>query len=78
MKYLLSHRTSYSYTASVDSAHHIAHLRARAFPGQKVSSISIAIAGSGVVAMLSELTFWPGNARARRWAIWCALSTLAA
>ena len=42
MRYLLSHRTSYTYASSVDSAHHIAHLRARAFPGQKVSSISIA------------------------------------
>ena len=42
MRYLLSHRTSYSYASSVDSAHHIAHLRARAFPGQKVNSISIA------------------------------------
>ena len=30
MKYLLSHRTSYTYASSVDSAHHIAHLRARA------------------------------------------------
>ncbi|MGD9885523.1 MAG: transglutaminase N-terminal domain-containing protein, partial [Reyranella sp.] len=42
MKYLLSHRTTYSYTSSVDSAHHIAHLRARAFPGQTVESIGIA------------------------------------
>lgn len=42
MKYLLSHRTTYSYASSVDSAHHIAHLRARAFPGQKVDSIAIA------------------------------------
>ena len=41
MQYLLSHRTSYSYASSVDSAHHIAHLRAREFPGQKVSSISV-------------------------------------
>ena len=41
MKYMLSHRTSYSYTSSVDSAHHIAHLRARAFPGQQVTSIGI-------------------------------------
>ena len=41
MKYLLSHRTSYTYASSVDSAHHIAHLRARAFAGQKVTSISI-------------------------------------
>lgn len=41
MKYLLSHRTSYSYASSVDSAHHIAHLRARELPGQKVSSISV-------------------------------------
>jgi len=41
MKYLLSHRTTYSYATSVDSAHHIAHLRARAFAGQNVSSISI-------------------------------------
>ena len=30
MKYLLSHRTSYTYASSVDSAQHIAHLRARA------------------------------------------------
>jgi transglutaminase-like putative cysteine protease len=42
MKYLLSHRTSYTYASSVDSAHHIAHLRARTFPGQKVDSIGIA------------------------------------
>ena len=42
MRYLLSHRTSYSYASNVDSAHHIARLRAREFPGQKVSSISIA------------------------------------
>ena len=41
MQYLLSHRTTYAYASSVDAAHHIAHLRARAFPGQKVSSISI-------------------------------------
>ncbi|MFO1160782.1 MAG: transglutaminase family protein [Reyranellaceae bacterium] len=42
MKYLLSHRTSYTYASSVDSAHHIAHLRARSFPGQTVESIGIA------------------------------------
>jgi transglutaminase-like putative cysteine protease len=42
MQYLLSHRTTYSYASSVDAAHHIAHLRARPFPGQKVTSISIA------------------------------------
>jgi transglutaminase-like putative cysteine protease len=41
MHYLLSHRTSYSYASPVDAAHHIAHLRARAFPGQAVTSISI-------------------------------------
>jgi transglutaminase-like putative cysteine protease len=41
MHYLLSHRTTYSYASSVDSAHHIAHLRARAFSGQKVTDISI-------------------------------------
>ncbi len=41
MRYLLSHRTSYSYASSVDSAHHIAHLRAREFPGQQVTSIGI-------------------------------------
>ena len=41
MKYLLSHRTSYTYASSVDSAHHIAHLRAREFPGQKVTGIGI-------------------------------------
>ncbi|MFI5000780.1 MAG: transglutaminase domain-containing protein [Reyranellales bacterium] len=41
MRYQLSHRTSYSYASSVDSAHHIAHLRAREFPGQKVTSMGI-------------------------------------
>jgi transglutaminase-like putative cysteine protease len=41
MHYLLSHRTTYSYASSVDSAHHIAHLRARSFPGQTVTSISL-------------------------------------
>jgi transglutaminase-like putative cysteine protease len=41
MHYLLSHRTTYTYASSVDSAHHIAHLRARPFAGQKVTSISI-------------------------------------
>ncbi|WP_428677848.1 transglutaminase family protein [Reyranella sp.] len=41
MHYLLSHRTTYTYASTVDSAHHIAHLRARNFPGQKVSSISV-------------------------------------
>jgi len=42
MHYLLSHRTTYSYASSVDSAHHMAHLRARSFPGQTVTSISLA------------------------------------
>ncbi len=41
MRYLLTHRTTYSYASSVDSAHHIAHLRAREFPGQKVISIDL-------------------------------------
>ena len=41
MRYLLSHKTSYSYASSVDSAHHIAHLWAREFPGQTVSAIDI-------------------------------------
>ncbi len=41
MHYLLSHRTTYTYASTVDSAHHIAHLRARDFVGQKVNSISI-------------------------------------
>jgi transglutaminase-like putative cysteine protease len=41
MHYLLSHRTTYSYASSVDSAHHIAHLRARPFPGQTVTSIGL-------------------------------------
>ncbi len=41
MHYLLSHRTSYSYASTVDSAEHIAHLRARPFAGQKVTSIGI-------------------------------------
>jgi transglutaminase-like putative cysteine protease len=41
MRYLLSHRTSYSYASSVDSAHHIAHLWAREFAGQKVSAVDI-------------------------------------
>ena len=39
MHYLLSHRTSYSYASTVDSAQHIAHLRARPFPGQAVSAV---------------------------------------
>ena len=41
MQYLLSHRTTYTYASTVDSAHHIAHLRARNFPGQKVTAISV-------------------------------------
>ena len=41
MRYQLSHRTSYSYASSVDSAHHIAHLWAREFVGQTVSAIDI-------------------------------------
>ncbi len=41
MRYQLSHRTSYSYANSVDSAHHIAHLWAREFVGQTVSAIDI-------------------------------------
>lgn len=41
MRYELSHRTSYSYASSVDSAHHIAHLWAREFAGQTVSAIDI-------------------------------------
>ncbi len=41
MKYQLSHRTSYSYARTVDSGQHIAHLRARAFAGQKVTSLAI-------------------------------------
>ena len=41
MRYQLSHRTSYSYARSVDSAQHVAHLRARNFPGQTVSGISV-------------------------------------
>jgi len=51
MRYLLSHRTSYTYASSVDSAQHIAHLRAREFPGQKVSSISIATAPRPAMAV---------------------------
>jgi len=43
MRYSLSHRTSYSYATSVDTAHHLAHLRARDFPGQRVLK-------SGIVA----------------------------
>jgi transglutaminase-like putative cysteine protease len=41
MRYQLSHRTTYTYASAVDSGQHIAHLRARAFPGQTVESISI-------------------------------------
>jgi len=41
VRYQLSHRTSYSYASSVDSAHHIAHLWAREFVGQTVSAIDI-------------------------------------
>src|SRR5438477_159128 len=42
----------------------------------KWSMCWMASAGSGLVAMLIELTFCPGNVRARRWARWCALSTV--
>lgn len=41
MRYQLSHRTSYSYASSVDSAHHVAHLWAREFLGQTVSAVEI-------------------------------------
>ena len=41
MKYQLSHRTTYTYAATVDSGHHIAHLRPRTFPGQAVSELHI-------------------------------------
>ena len=41
MKYQLSHRTTYTYAATVDSGHHIAHLRPRAFPGQAVGDLHI-------------------------------------
>lgn len=50
MHYLLSHRTTYSYASTVDSAHHIAHLRARDFVGQKVSAISIVTSPTPVLA----------------------------
>jgi transglutaminase-like putative cysteine protease len=42
MRYRLTHRTTYAYASRVDSAHHIAHLRARPFVGQTVTSIGIA------------------------------------
>jgi transglutaminase-like putative cysteine protease len=51
MKYMLSHRTSYTYASSVDSAHHIAHLRAREFPGQKVSAIGVDISPAPALAV---------------------------
>jgi transglutaminase-like putative cysteine protease len=51
MHYLLSHRTSYSYASTVDSAQHIAHLRARPFPGQKVTSIGITTDPQPALAM---------------------------
>jgi transglutaminase-like putative cysteine protease len=41
MRYRLSHRTSYSYSSSVDTAHHLAHLRARDFPGQHVLTTEV-------------------------------------
>jgi transglutaminase-like putative cysteine protease len=49
--YLLSHRTTYTYASTVDSAHHIAHLRARDFPGQKVTSIGIVTSPLPALAM---------------------------
>ena len=51
MHYLLSHKTSYSYASSVDSAQHIAHLRARDLPGQKVTSIGITTDPEPVLAV---------------------------
>ncbi len=51
MQYLLTHRTSYSYASSVDSAHHIAHLRARPFPGQKVTAIDVTTSPDAALAV---------------------------
>jgi transglutaminase-like putative cysteine protease len=51
MHYLLSHRTSYSYASTVDSAQHIAHLRARPFPGQAVSAIGITLSPEPALAV---------------------------
>jgi transglutaminase-like putative cysteine protease len=44
VRYRLSHRTSYSYTNSVDTAYHLAHLRARDFRGQRILGSEIVIA----------------------------------
>ncbi len=43
MRYIVSHRTSYRYTATVDLAQHIAHLRPRAFPGQAVTDCTLLV-----------------------------------
>jgi transglutaminase-like putative cysteine protease len=51
MHYLLTHRTSYSYASTVDSAQHIAHLRARPFAGQKVTSIDITLTPEPAMAV---------------------------
>lgn len=51
MRYELSHRTTYTYARTVDSAQHIAHLRGRSFGGQKVSAISIETNPVPAVAM---------------------------
>ena len=44
----------------------------------KWSMCCTASAGMGLVSMLIELTVWPGKARARRWAMCCAESTVLA
>jgi transglutaminase-like putative cysteine protease len=43
MRYAVSHRTSYQYASAVDLADHIAYLRPRPFPGQRVDHVALQI-----------------------------------
>ena len=47
-------------------------------PGTKRQDIGAQVSRAGSVSMPIEVTFWPGNSRALRWAMWCAESTLLA
>jgi len=43
MRYAVSHRTSYQYASAVDLADHVAYLRPRPFPGQRVLGVDLRI-----------------------------------
>jgi transglutaminase-like putative cysteine protease len=60
VRYRLSHRTSYSYANSVDSAYHLAHLRARAFRGQQILG-EVAVTAEPAPSLVSRRVDHFGN-----------------